>query len=240
MRKPAKIAGAVLGATLLPAAVSASAAGTDPTASNVTVIHACVSKGLLGVGQGAIRIVSDTSLCHDYEAPLSWSQQGPKGDPGVPGPTGATGPQGERGATGAVGPQGPKGDTGATGPAGPAGPVGPQGPKGDKGDTGAAGPAGPPGPQGPAGPGAAIAAVITSPIIEIPANDGVAGSVDCPDGMHPISGGYEYISDLGNPAPVVTTDGARPKLAPTGWFVHFTNQSGTPVAAKIEVNCVQG
>jgi hypothetical protein len=61
------------------------------------------------------------------ETPITWNQQGPKGDVGaigVKGATGAVGPQGPKGDTGATGATGPKGDTGAQGPAGPIGPAG--------------------------------------------------------------------------------------------------------------------
>lgn len=81
---------------------------------------------LLGIphSKGDTRIVDSAEACRSYETPLSWSQQGPKGDPGPQGPqgekgdTGATGPKGDTGATGATGPQGPKGDTGPAGAAG--------------------------------------------------------------------------------------------------------------------------
>src|SRR5882724_13660152 len=75
-------------------------------------IHACVSRGLIGIGAGSIRIVSDTNQCRGNETPLTWNQQGPAGPQGAPGPQGATGAQGPVGAQGAVGAQGPRGDTG--------------------------------------------------------------------------------------------------------------------------------
>jgi len=81
-------------------------------------IHACVSRGLIGIGTGSIRIVSDTNQCRGNETPLTWNQQGPAGPQGATGPQGA---QGLVGAQGAVGAQGPRGDTGPAGPQGPQG-----------------------------------------------------------------------------------------------------------------------
>jgi hypothetical protein len=94
-------------------------------------ISACVT-----TANGAVRIVSSTSLCGAGETGTSWA---------VVGPTGATGDAGPQGATGATGAAGTTGATGATGAAGPAGPAGATG------ATGAAGPAGPAGATGSAG-----------------------------------------------------------------------------------------
>jgi hypothetical protein len=120
------------------------------------VISGCYTK----IG-GLVRVIdtAKAQTCNGtLENPISWNQQGPKGDIGATGPVGPAGPKGD------TGPQGPKGDTGAAGPQGPTGVTGPQGPtgvtgpKGDKGDTGAAGPQGPKGDtgdtgaQGPQGP----------------------------------------------------------------------------------------
>jgi hypothetical protein len=86
------------------------------------IIHACVSKGLLGLGAGAIRIVSGPSACLSSEEPLSWNQQGPQGPRGPQGIQGPSGPQGEQGLQGIQGPTGPQGIQGLDGPPGP-GPV---------------------------------------------------------------------------------------------------------------------
>ncbi len=91
------------------------------TSPGDTQIHACVSKGILGLGQGNVRIVPDPSRCRHNEDPLSWNQQGPAGPQG---------PGGSPGAPGASGPTGPQGPDGRQGPAGEAGPAGPPGPTG--------------------------------------------------------------------------------------------------------------
>jgi hypothetical protein len=118
---------------VLLAAAAGIAYATIPDSNNV--YNACELKGV-----GTVRLI-DASLppgsllshCTKWETPISWNQQGVKGD------TGLQGPQGVKGDTGPQGPQGVKGDAGADG--GP-GAQGPQGPQGAKGDTGAMGPAG--------------------------------------------------------------------------------------------------
>jgi type VI secretion system secreted protein Hcp len=63
--------------------------------------------GCYNTASGALRVIdSATSQCTSKETPISWSQQGPKGDPGVPGVTGANGPAGP------AGPAGPQGNPG--------------------------------------------------------------------------------------------------------------------------------
>jgi hypothetical protein len=90
----------------------------------VAVIHGCVSKGLLGLGQGQLRVLSAGGKCTTNETPLSWNQQGQPGPQGPAGPQGSTGPQG---LTGAAGLNGAPGSPGPAGPQGPQGPAGPQG-----------------------------------------------------------------------------------------------------------------
>lgn len=71
------------------------------------VIHACVSRGLLGLGAGSVRIVDGPDRCRSAEDPVSWNKQGPAGPAGVqgePGPQGELGPQGEPGLQGPPGP----------------------------------------------------------------------------------------------------------------------------------------
>jgi collagen triple helix repeat protein len=86
--------------------------GAIPGASGV--ISACYDKQ-----SGQVRIYDGAGGtpkgCGKTEAPISWNQQGPKGDTGPPGPQGPAGPQGIQGS------QGPQGPVGATGPAGPSG-----------------------------------------------------------------------------------------------------------------------
>jgi Collagen triple helix repeat (20 copies) len=103
------------------------AAQLPATAATVTY-YACINNST-----GAVRIVSQSTVCNTGEHKIQWDQTGPQGPKGA---TGATGAQGPKGATGATGPQGPQGATGA---------------KGATGATGAQGPQGLQGPQGPAG-----------------------------------------------------------------------------------------
>jgi hypothetical protein len=81
------------------------------------MVHACVSRGVLGLGAGNVRIVDEPDDCRRTEDPLSWNRQGPAGAAGAAGPQGETGlqgeagPQGEPGAQGEPGPQGPPAGT---------------------------------------------------------------------------------------------------------------------------------
>jgi len=104
-------------------AVASAATNADPPA----LVHSCVSKGLLGIGKGNIRIVTASAACNGNETELTWNQQGVQGPAGPQGAAGVAGPKGDPGAkgdTGAAGATGPKGDTGATGLAGTARDVG--------------------------------------------------------------------------------------------------------------------
>jgi hypothetical protein len=85
------------------------------------IIHACVTKGLLGLAKGAIRIVDGPQACLANEDPLQWNQEGPRGPQGIQGPTGPQGAQGPQGIQGPTGPQGIQGNDGPPGPEGPAG-----------------------------------------------------------------------------------------------------------------------
>lgn len=112
-------------------------------------IHGCVTTrpgllgGLLGPGQGSLRVIDGPAeRCRAGETTIRWNQTGPAGPPGPTGPTGSVGPAGP------TGPAGPAGTRGIAGPAGPAGPTGPTGPTGPAGSPGVAGPPGPPGPVG--------------------------------------------------------------------------------------------
>jgi hypothetical protein len=88
------------------------------------VIKACYNKpGLLGLGQGELRVIDSGASCKSTETELSWNQSGPKGDIGPAGPVGPAGPKGDTGPTGAQGEPGPQGPQGPQGPAGPAGQV---------------------------------------------------------------------------------------------------------------------
>ena len=106
---------AFLGAVLL---LATAALAADPAP-----LEACINKG-----NGAIRLVAPTTLCHANETRVQWNVIGPQG------PAGPAGPAGPEGAAGPAGPAGP------VGPAGPAGPAGPQGPAGADGASAASGP----------------------------------------------------------------------------------------------------
>jgi hypothetical protein len=111
--------------TALAVALTAVAGGGAFAVATVTAddppppqIHACVSRGLLGIGKGTIRIVDPAARCAANEDPLAWNQQGVRGPAGPAGPAGARGVQGDRG------PQGIQGPPGQTGPQGERGPTG--------------------------------------------------------------------------------------------------------------------
>jgi hypothetical protein len=92
--------------------------------------HAAKFFACVNTTTGALRIVSETTVCQTSESKIHWNTQGPAGPKGTTGATGATGaqgPQGLTGATGATGAQGPQGATGATGATGAQGPQGPAG-----------------------------------------------------------------------------------------------------------------
>lgn len=96
----------------------------------VPQIQACVSRGLLGIGKGSIRIVDRPGVCTSGENALVWNQRGIQGPIGPTGPQGVVGPQGVQGAQGDQGPQGVQGDSGPQGGPGPSGPQGVRGPAG--------------------------------------------------------------------------------------------------------------
>src|SRR6185295_4814621 len=85
-------------------------------ASDPTTLEACINPG-----NGMMRLVDSTTVCHNNESRVSWNITGPQGPQGDPGPAGPQGP---------AGPAGPQGDPGPTGPQGPIGLTGPQGPPG--------------------------------------------------------------------------------------------------------------
>jgi hypothetical protein len=71
--------------------------------------------------KGQLRAVSDATACRANELPISWNQEGAKGENGDPGPQGIQGPPGEKGDQGdqdPVGEQGPQGNPGPQGPPG--------------------------------------------------------------------------------------------------------------------------
>ena len=125
-----------------------------------------VINGCYGKQNGHLRVI-DTETgqsCGNFETPISWNQQGLKGDTGLAGPPGA---------------KGDKGDTGETGPAGA------QGEKGDKGDPG------PPGPVGPPGPGGLSGYEVVTARADLVPFEAETETVMCPSGKRPLGGGVD-------------------------------------------------
>jgi hypothetical protein len=125
------------GRTLLATTLTALAAGGAGVAvaaipGSDGTINACYDTGR------DVRVIDREAgqTCSSRSTPLSWNQQGVKGDTGPQGPKGDTGDPGAQGPQGPQGPTGQKGDKGDPGEPGPRGPEGPQGPQGPKGDTG--------------------------------------------------------------------------------------------------------
>jgi len=113
LRRGATIA--VTTATVL-AAVGGVSVATGAIPGTGGTIDACYD------GSGNLKVIDKAAgqACSTKTKPLSWNQQGVKGDTGPQGPKGDTGDAGPKGETGATGPQGPKGDPGEPGPQGPA------------------------------------------------------------------------------------------------------------------------
>jgi len=76
-RRPVLLAAAGLAVIGTAATASAAVGATDAPPQ----IHGCVAKGVLGLGQGQLRIVTDASKCTSTETALSWNQQGVAGPP---------------------------------------------------------------------------------------------------------------------------------------------------------------
>ena len=98
-------------ATVVLALAGGVAYATVPS-SGTGVIDGCYQKR-----NGTLRIIDADAgeSCLGSETPISWSQQGPRGDVG---PAGAAGPQGAPGPQGPIGPPGPQGEAGPPGPKG--------------------------------------------------------------------------------------------------------------------------
>jgi hypothetical protein len=127
-----------------------------------------VINGCYGKLTGILRVIDAEAgkTCTSFETPISWNEQGPKGDQGIAGPKGDPGPQGVQGARGEKGDKGDQGAQGIQGPRGDKGDAGPPGPKGDTGPVGPRGEIGPPGPKGDPGPSDAFATTHTSSTID--------------------------------------------------------------------------
>ncbi|HEX7807724.1 MAG TPA: hypothetical protein VF608_03345 [Thermoanaerobaculia bacterium] len=68
-----------------------------PVHADAAIFEACINNG-----NGGMRLVNATTLCHNNETRVQWNQEGPAGPQGDPGPAGPAGP---------AGPQGPAGDS---------------------------------------------------------------------------------------------------------------------------------
>ena len=95
----------LLASSVLPVAAKQSApASHEVILPPATIIYGCVNNST-----GAIRIVSQNTVCKSSEHKVHWNQAGPQGPQGPQGPKGAQGQQGPQGPQGAQGPQGPAG-----------------------------------------------------------------------------------------------------------------------------------
>jgi hypothetical protein len=111
-----------------------------------------------------------------------------------------------------------KAKRGPAGPAGPQGPQGPVGPQGAKGDTGSFG----------------TIVTASSGNINVPANNGNNGTVDCPSaGQVAISGG---VNIQGLPAGVFVN--ASNRSDSNTWTASARNTTGSPANLQIEVYCI--
>jgi hypothetical protein len=84
--------------------LAAQQAATSPSRAQppaTTTIFACVNSNT-----GAVRIVSNNTVCKTTEHKTNWNHLGPPGPQGNRGPVGAQGTQGATGAAGSTGPQG--------------------------------------------------------------------------------------------------------------------------------------
>jgi hypothetical protein len=198
------VGAAVLSVVAGGTALAVSAAGDEQ-------VHACVSRGLLGIGKGTIRVVAAGGSCTSGEDALSWAVRGPVGPVGPSGPVGPVGP------VGPLGPSGPVGPVGAVGPAGAVGPVGAVGATGATGAPGAAGVSG-------------YEQVVAT-------NDIVKGAfiqvlAVCPEGKVVLGGGYGMI----DPASLqVWSNGPQ---GDRSWSVRFRNTSLQTLRVTVTANCV--
>jgi Collagen triple helix repeat (20 copies) len=144
------------------------------------------------------------------------------------GPTGSTKAQ----EASQKGKRGPRGLRGPRGRVGPRGPMGPPGPRGVPGDQGVPGPRGDQGLQGPKGDAAlqTIFEIVSLPI-EIAPGSADGGTLACPPGTNPVSGGYEFL----HPGQVFID-----RRDENGWLVFAGNADAAPAFLTIYVNCAPG
>jgi hypothetical protein len=165
MNLPSSPKSLAIAAAATVALVAGAAYATIPGSSGVV-------NGCYGKVTGILRVIDAEAgkSCLNVENPISWNQQGPKGDPG---------------ATGSPGPKGDKGDTGATGA------MGAQGEKGEKGDPGPRGVDGPQGPAGSPGPAGVSGYEIVTTRVDLDAFEEERGTAMCPPGKRPLGGGVD-------------------------------------------------
>ncbi|MFN8223843.1 MAG: hypothetical protein U0R50_11440 [Gaiellales bacterium] len=155
---------AALGALAATVVASGVALATIPGPDGT--IQGCRKSG------GVLRVIdpSKGEKCSKLEVPISWNQQGVKGDQGDPGLPGAPGAPGEPGPPGVPGIDGVNGVNGIDGAPGP---------RGDKGDPG------PQGPPGIPGTGAVTGYEVVSGLIPVAGGGFSSTSVSCPVGKIP-------------------------------------------------------
>ena len=214
---------ALLIATAMLAGATGIALATIPGSSGV--ISGCYEKRT-----GILRVIDAGAgkQCLSFETPISWNQQGLKGDPGTQGIQGPKGDTGAIGPQGNAGPSGPKGaDSTVAGPPGQKGDQGIQGdpgPKGDPGEPGergAIGPPGPAGPQGPAGAGTGAQVVRITPVA-LETTPQQFAEAFCPLGKVATGGGYRFTAPINFPTdvvPVVSEPKQDPSTGRLGWSV---------------------
>jgi hypothetical protein len=129
--------------------------------------------------------------------------------------------------------RGPKGERGPRGQPGPRGAIGPIGPRGVPGDLGPPGPRGGQGPQGVPGASGLVTVyeIVSTPIV-IDGGFADGGTLPCPEGTSPISGGYDFPNSFGQTW-VDRRDG-------DGWRVVAANFDTDPATLTIYANCAPG
>lgn len=85
--------GGLVTVALLVAVVPIVKLATAP--SSAGVLEACINPG-----NGGMRLVDASTVCHNNETRVSWNIEGPPGPTGLPGPAGSPGPQGPQGPPG--------------------------------------------------------------------------------------------------------------------------------------------
>ncbi len=183
-------------ATVLAGLAAGVAYGAIPT-SGSGVINGCYEKRI-----GILRVIDNEAgkRCTSLETPISWNQQGVKGEQGLQGLRGEKGEQGDSGEQGLQGIQGERG------------------PQGLPGSDGAQGPPGPPG---------SISGLEVSFKQSANAAEGVgvaSAAAQCPDGKHVLGGGYVVQSSVGGLGAKVMANSPSSTGGPaSAWLVTANN-----------------